>query len=138
MNLMTFFTPRSEVSCIYESDTLRQAMEKMEQRNYVALPLLSRENHYLATVTAGDILGHCKLHALSSIRDAEKISVMELPLHLHASAVRVDTAPEALFDALLKDNFVPVEDDRGYFIGIVTRRRYMETYINSFLSTAAS
>ncbi len=127
MNLMKFFTPKSEVAVLYDTYTLRQVLEKMEVHHFVALPMLSADNRYVGTVSAGDILGYCKMHGFSTIRDAEKVSIRAVPQHLYASAVTVDTAPERLYEALLQDNFVPVEDDRGYFIGIVTRRRYMET-----------
>ena len=30
MNILFFLTPKSEVACVQEADTLRQALEKME------------------------------------------------------------------------------------------------------------
>ncbi|MGM9625564.1 MAG: CBS domain-containing protein [Eubacteriales bacterium] len=126
MNLLRCFTPKSEVVYLYDTYTLRQAMEKMEQQRYTGLPMLNAEHRYVGTVTEGDLLWFCKAHNFSSIRDAEKISIREVPLHVHTKSVPVNTRAETLFDALLCSNFVPVEDDRGYFIGIVTRKRFME------------
>ncbi len=126
---MNFFTPKSEVACLYDTYTLRQVLEKMDLHNFVALPLLSADNRYVGTVTAGDILAYCKRNGFSTLYDAEKYSIREIPRHVHAQSVTVDTDPAALAEALLQDNFIPVEDDRGYFIGIVTRRRYMEAML---------
>ena len=39
-----------------ETDTLRQALEKMEHHGYAAVPLLSTEGKYLGTLTDGDVL----------------------------------------------------------------------------------
>lgn len=134
---MNFFTPKSEVACLYDTYTLRQVLEKMDLHNFVALPLLSADNRYVGTVTAGDILSYCKKNGFSTLYDAEKLSIRDIPRHVHAHSVTVDTDPHTLADALLLDNFVPVEDDRGYFIGIVTRRRYMEAMLSRATQTEA-
>ena len=42
MNILFFLTPKSEVAYVEETDTLRQALEKMEHHGYAAVPLLSR------------------------------------------------------------------------------------------------
>ena len=51
MNILFFLTPKSEVAHIYEDDTVRQALDKMEGFRYSTIPLLSkdgtpRRNHY--------------------------------------------------------------------------------------------
>ena len=38
-----------------ETDTLRQALEKMEHHGYAAVPLLSTEGKYLGTLTDADV-----------------------------------------------------------------------------------
>ena len=43
-----------------ETDTLRQALEKMEHHGYTAIPLLSREGKYIGTITEGDLLWFLK------------------------------------------------------------------------------
>ena len=56
MNILFFLTPKSEVAYVEETDTLRQALEKMEHHGYAAVPLLSTEGKYLGTLTDGDVL----------------------------------------------------------------------------------
>ena len=41
MNILFFLTPKSEVAYIFEDDTLRQTVEKMEHRKFSCIPLLS-------------------------------------------------------------------------------------------------
>ncbi len=129
MNLLRCFTPKSEVVCLRDTYTLRQAMEKMEQQPYAGVPLLDSENRYIGTITEGDILWFCKSNNFRSLRDAEQFSVREVPLHIHTPSVSVNTRTESLADALLLSNFIPVEDDRGCFIGIVTRKKYMKAIL---------
>ncbi len=124
MNLMEIFMPRSEVTVLYDTYTLRQVMEKMEPRRYIGgLPMLDAEHHYIGTVTEGDLLWFIKSRGTVSIRDAEKISIRQVPLHFHTDPVSVNTEMNEVLDALMAASFVPVEDDRGCFIGIVTRKR---------------
>ncbi|MBQ7982214.1 MAG: CBS domain-containing protein [Clostridia bacterium] len=130
MNLMNVFTPKSEVICLSDTYTLRQVMEKMEQQRYMGLPMLDAESHYVGTVTEGDLLWYCKSHNFSSLRDAERVSIREIPLHVHTAPVSVNTPTDTLIDALLHSNFVPVEDDRGCFIGIVTRKKLISAVLS--------
>ena len=130
MNLLNVFTPKSEVVCLLNTYTLRQAMEKMEQQRYTGLPMLDSDGRYVGTVTEGDLLWYCKAHAFSSLRDAEKVSITDVPLHIQTAPVSVGTPTDALIDALLHSHFVPVEDDRGCFIGIVTRKKLMRAVLS--------
>ena len=59
MNILFFLTPKSEVAHIYEDDTVRQALDKMEGFRYSTIPLLSKEGRYAGTITEGpQILVH--------------------------------------------------------------------------------
>ena len=56
MNILFFLTPKSEVAHIYEDDTVRQALDKMECFRYSTIPLLSKDGTYVGTITEGDLL----------------------------------------------------------------------------------
>ena len=56
MNILFFLTPKCEVAYIYEDETLRQALEKMEYHKYSAVPIISRTGRYIGTITEGDML----------------------------------------------------------------------------------
>ena len=43
MNILFFLTPKEKVSHIFNDDTLRQVVEKMEFHGYSAIPLLDKE-----------------------------------------------------------------------------------------------
>lgn len=57
MNILFFLTPKEEVAYIYDTDSLRQALEKMEHHSFAAVPIISRaDGHYVGTLTEGDLL----------------------------------------------------------------------------------
>ena len=47
MNILFFLTPKEKVSHIFNDDTLRQVVEKMEFHGYSAIPLLDKEGKYI-------------------------------------------------------------------------------------------
>ena len=96
-----------------ETDTLRQALEKMEHHGYAAVPLLSTEGKYLGTLTDGDVLWGLKELNFPSLYQMEEIPVMQ---------VNRSRDMEGLLEKVSAQNFVPVIDDEKVFIGIITRR----------------
>ena len=46
-------------------------------------------------------------------------------------AVRVDVKMDELLNRSMSQNFIPVTDDRDYFIGIVTRQDIIRSFVGS-------
>ena len=97
MNILFFLTPKSEVAYVEETDTLRQALEKMEHHGYAAVPLLSTEGKYLGTLTDGDVLWGLKKLNFPSLYQMEEIPVMQVnrsrdnkPVHVDVDSVTVN------------------------------------------------
>lgn len=122
MNILFFLTPKNEVAYIYDDETLRQALEKMEYHKYSAVPIISRQGKYIGTITEGDMLWGIKNQYNLSLKDAEKISVSTIRRRLDNRPVHVDASMEDLIGKALNQNFVPVVDDQKNFIGIITRK----------------
>ncbi len=126
MNILFFLTPKSEVAYIYESDTLRQTLEKMENRKYSCIPLIREDGRYTGTIAEGDLLWALRHLNVGSISEAEEISIMAVPRRATYKPVRASANIEDLLDCAINQNFVPVVDDQGFFIGIVTRKDIMK------------
>lgn len=122
MNILFFLTPKSEVAYIYDYESLRQALEKMEYHKYSALPMISRQGKYIGTITEGDMLWGIKNQYNLNLKEAESIPVTSIPRRLDNRPVSADSAMEDLIDKALNQNFVPVVDDQKNFIGIITRK----------------
>ena len=114
-----------------ETDTLRQALEKMEHHGYAAVPLLSTEGKYLGTLTDGDVLWGLKKLNFPSLYQMEEIPVMQVNRSRDNKPVHVNVDMEGLLEKVSAQNFVPVIDDEKVFIGIITRRDVIHYLANS-------
>ena len=56
MNIAYFIHPKQDVATLYDDCTLRQGLEKMRHHGYTAIPVVTRDNKYVGTVTEGDFL----------------------------------------------------------------------------------
>ena len=57
-----------------------------------------------------------------SLKEAERVTVAAIDRRLDNRPVYANSNMEDLIDKALNQNFVPVVDDNGIFIGIVTRK----------------
>ena len=78
MNILFFLTPKEKVSHIFNDDTLRQVVEKMEFHGYSAIPLLDKEGKYIGTITEGDLLWYLKDHDFPDIYQLEDIPITDI------------------------------------------------------------
>ena len=126
MNILFYLVPKSEVMYLYDDYSLRQAMEKMEYHKYSAVPIINRAGNYVGTLTEGDILWELKDRKLSNLHEAEEIMLCHTNRKRDNEPVNVNCNIEDLVMTSMNQNFVPVIDDNGIFIGIVTRKSIIE------------
>ncbi|MFJ7616115.1 CBS domain-containing protein [Bacillus cereus] len=122
MNIAFFLTPKSELIYININSTMQQALEKLEQYRYTAVPLVNDNGEYVGTLTEGDILWKLKNTTPLSFDNVQHVLLSEVPLHRINEPVSINAEIENLLSRALDQNFVPVIDDEGIFIGIVKRR----------------
>ena len=126
MNILFYLVPKSEVIYLYDDYSLRQAMEKMEYHKYGAVPSINRAGNYVGTLTEGDILWELKDRKLTNLHEAEEIMLRHINRKRDNEPVNVNCNIEDLVITSMNQNFVPVIDDKGIFIGIVTRKSIIE------------
>ena len=107
---------------VRDDHTIRQALEKMESAGYAALPILSKSGEYKGTLTEGDLLWALKNMCNMDMRQAQTHRIMEIARRKDNVPVRVTTSMHDLIERATHQNFVPVVDDKGAFIGIITRK----------------
>jgi len=135
MNILFFLIPKNKVAYIYDDFTLRQTLEKMEHHKYSAIPVLSRDGKYKGTITEGDILWALKNNHSLNLKNSESTSVSSIPRKLEIRPVNAQADMRDLIEKAMNQNFVPVIDDWGSFIGIITRKDIIEfCYSHSDLS----
>ena len=136
MNILFFLTPKSEVAYIFENETLRQTLEKMEHRKFSCIPILSPDGKYTGTISEGDLLWGLKRLNIIDQKDAEGVPIMAVPRRATYKPVHINSNMEDLLDRAINQNYVPVVDDQGYFIGIITRKAIIKYCYNELKNTA--
>ena len=125
MNILFFLTPKALCSYIEAGSTLRQAMERMENSGYTALPVLDKDGSYCGVLTEGDLLWAFKRLCVMDLRQTEDHFISEILPRREIHPVRVDTRIEDL---------VPVIDDKNAFIGIVTRSTILKYCLDRYFA----
>ena len=133
MNILFFLKPKAESIYIYDDETLRQVLEKMEKHRYSAIPMISRESGaYLGTITEGDLLWDIKKRCNLNLKAAEEIRIRDIKRYRDNKPVSADAKMEDLISVVVQQNFVPEIDGQKCFIGIITRKDVI-TYLNEQL-----
>lgn len=135
MNILFFLIPKSEVAYIHDDESLRQVLEKMEYHKYSAVPIISRQGTYVGTITEGDLLWYIKNQLDLNLQEARRILITNVPRRSDNTPVSIDSNMEDLLDKAMKQNFVPVLDDKKSFIGIVTRKDIMKYFADKMKKT---
>lgn len=121
MNIAFFLTPKRGI--VYESidATMRQVLERMEHHRYTAIPLVDKEGKYVGVINEGDLLRKLMTTSGLTAKDTNRIPIKDIQRNTRSEAVSIDANIEDLITLAKSQNFVPVVDDDGIFIGIIKR-----------------
>ena len=136
MNVAFFLKPKSEVVYLQDSMPLPLALNEMRASGYTSVPVIDRDGNYVGAVSEGDFLRALvqtegrHLH-LAPADEAEKRRVRDILRPNRVPSGRIDEPAEKLVSRTAGQNFVPIVDDRGVFIGIVTRRNVIRYFLEN-------
>lgn len=130
MNIPFYLVHKEKTAYLYDTDTIRSALEKMSFYRYSEVPVINKEGIYIGTLREGDVLWHINEQKKFNLKAAEKTPIKDLKRYRSAKPIQIDGNMEDLFELVLVQNFVPVLDSRNLFIGIVTRQDIMKYLIN--------
>ena len=122
MNVLFFLKPKGDLAYVYDDCSLRQGLEKLERSGFTAIPMINREGKYIGTITEGDFLWSLKNKFLLDLKMAEDVPIQSVRRRMRFEPISIDSNMEDLVTKAMNQNFVPVIDDKGIFIGIVTRK----------------
>ena len=133
MNIAFFLTPKSDV--VYENinSTMRQVLERMEYHRYTAVPLIDDKGKYIGTITEGDLLWELKDNPDLTIKDTSSIKISDIKRKTINKPVSINESMEDLLNLAINQNFVPVIDDNGIFIGIIKRSDIINYFYSSMI-----
>lgn len=131
MNIAFLLTPKAELAYLYNDFSIRQALEKMNYHKYSAVPVINRDGKYCGTISEGDFLwflveGENGDIRKIDIKSVEHIAISDIVKQDKNPAVRITATADELLERATNQNFIPVTDDSGSFIGIVTRKKIID------------
>lgn len=129
MNLLFLLKPKANVCYLFNDFTVRQALGKMQSNRFSTVPVLDRDGHYYGTISEGDLLWTIVEDPEFTKRDWEKVSLMTININRNYKSININETEETMLKLSLEQNFIPVVDDRGYFIGIITRQDIIKEII---------
>lgn len=121
MNILFFLRPKSWVTYLTMGNSLRQGLEKMKNSGYTEIPVVDKEGCYVGTVSQGGFLWKILEEDFTDMQMAQTTKIDSI-VSQRILPVRVNTTMEDLLSKAADQNFVPVVDDYGAFVGIITRR----------------
>ena len=121
MNILRFLTPKAEVEYIDIESTVRQGLEKMKYHGYAAIPVIDENGYYKGTVTEGDFLWALYNNNNPDLKRLEKTELKSI-IRRDYQPVKASASIDEILSRAYSQNFVPVVDDRGVFIGNIKRR----------------
>lgn len=134
INVAFFLKPKSEVFYLHDDLPLARALHEMRLSGYTSVPVIDRDGHYCGAVNEGDFLRALAQTdgtrlCLSHAEEAERKCVRDILSKDRNPCGRIDEPAESLVSRTTGQNYVPIVDDRGVFIGIVTRRNVIRYFL---------
>jgi predicted transcriptional regulator len=122
MNIFYFIHPKDEVSFLTSNEPLDAAVLRMRKHKFTAIPVITKKGEYFGTVSDGDFLHFILEHGRSDGEYLRGYKVSDIVDKTKNPPAKVNSTLSAIMLQITDQNFVPVTDDRGVFIGIITRR----------------
>ena len=126
MNIFPFMTLKAETKFLLDTFTLRQALEKMEFYRYSVIPLLDDSGRYIGTLSEGDLLRYIKKDLDFDLTKVEDVKIADITRYRSYKPLSLESTLEDLIELAMEQNFIPILDDRGVFMGIIRRRTILE------------
>jgi len=132
LNVFELLTPKSSVSFILDSFTVRQAVEKMLFHKFTVIPILNSDGEYVGSISEGDLLRFIVAQDGIDKEECESILIKDIDKYRSYKPVKVDASFDEIYEASLIQNFIPIVDDRNVFIGLI-RRKEVVSYIKKMV-----
>lgn len=122
MNIAKLMIPKVMTVTLHENSTIRQGLEVLARCRYTAIPVLDDQERYVGSVSEVDFLQHILRIGSTDLKQQEGYRIREILRRDFCPALNIQADFSVVVEAALRQNFVPVVDDRNTLCGIVTRR----------------
>ena len=131
MEIRAFLYPKEKVSFLTTSASMKDALECLAACQYTAIPLIDETGKYVGTLSEGDLLWKMRDTPGLTFDNMDTVRVTEIRKRIHNECVRIDAPFEDMLTLAADQNFVPVVDAKGLFLGIIRRKDIIEYYTSS-------
>ena len=121
-NIFFFLKNKKQTKYLYDNISLSEGLTLMRTHGFTAIPVINSDGKYLGTITEGDFLYYILDHSSEDQEIVSETEVSKLIRKDFMPAVSFNVSMEEVLKQSLRQNFIPVVDDRDIFIGIVTRK----------------
>lgn len=98
----------------------------MEKNGYSAIPIICDKGKYIGTLTEGDLLWAFKNSHELNFANCNRYSLRDITLHKSIKSARINEPLEEIINMSKFQNFIPLTDDNGVFIGIIRRQEILD------------
>jgi len=128
MRIEHFLLPKDRVAYLSAGATMLDAITHLERCHYTAIPIIDETGKYIGTLSEGDLLWKLKNTPGLTFDNLDTVPVTEVKKRIHHECVRLGADLDDMLQLAADQNFVPVVEDDGMFIGIIRRKDIIEYY----------
>lgn len=133
MKVSSFLLPKEQVSFLTSSATMLEAAEQLERHTYTAIPIIDESGKYIGTLSEGDLLWKMKKTPGLTFANMGEVPLLEVENRFRLESVLIDAKMEDMLSLAADQNFIPVVDSEGLFLGIIRRKDIIEYYNRSIM-----
>lgn len=127
MDILFFAIQKHKVIFAYDDLNVKEVYNLLENNHFTAIPLINRKGFYIGTITEGDILRFMMDNNLNK-KKVEQAKISDVLRLRDLEAITQDAKIQDLILKATNQNFVPIVDEEGMFIGIVTRKEIINYF----------
>lgn len=130
-SLLSMLVPKKGTYYLENGTTLRNAIEKFKVHKFSVVPLIDKEGKFTRTISEGDLLRYVTSFANYDVKASEMVLIDEIESYRPYQALNINASLIEVLALSLEQNFIPLVDDRGLYIGIVKRKEILEYLIEN-------
>lgn len=124
--IFDFLTPKNKTFYLNHDATIRQTVETFDVHKFSVVPLIDEDGKFISTISEGDVLRFIKNHCQFDVYMAEDVRINTIELYRPYNALLISASLDEVIKLTLEQNFIPVVDDRGMYIGIIKRKTIID------------
>lgn len=127
----TFLTPAENLAVLIDSHNADHAILLLSQMTYSRVPVVTATKEYVGTISLTDIMHYKMQHENLSQEAFDQTDIVHMTKK-DGRKLGPDYTLTQVLHHLVDESFLPVVDDQGIFLGIITRKTILKA-LNALL-----